>query len=277
MFRADLHCHSTHSDGQKSPKDLILLAKKIGLSGLSITDHDAVGAYEEVYNFAQEQKIELLSGLELSCGYSLDGHDSSASVHVLGYGFNNKDPGLKKVCEKACLDRKARNYAIADKLAEKQMPIDIARLYQENSAGSIGRPHLAQEMLEKGYVSSFKEAFIEFLGDGKSCFVPLERISVEKGIEVIHKAHGFAVLAHPHLLKSSLLEEELLKLNFDGIEARYAKMPPKRNARFEAFAKQKGWLVSAGSDFHGEGISFASLGDSFVGKEVFDQLKQGRV
>ena len=278
MFQADLHCHSTHSDGLLSPKDLVTLAKEKKLQGLSITDHDAISAYTEALAFAKEQDIELLSGIELSCGHQMKGQEKGAteSVHVLGYGFNVEDPDLKALCKKACLARKERNYTMAEKLAAQGIALDIDRLYRENSAGSIGRPHLAKQMVEKSYVASFKEAFIQFIGDGKSCFVPMERTSVEQGIAAIQKAQGFAFLAHPHLLKNSLLEQELFQMGFDGVEARYAKMPPSKNARFEKLAKKKKWLVSAGSDFHGEGISFANLGDSFVGREIFDELKQGR-
>src|SRR5579872_804712 len=191
MFRADLHCHTTCSDGSYSPVALVELACTSGLAGLAITDHDTADAYPEAVPAAKERGILLGTGIEFSSIY-LD-----KSVHILGYDYVLGHPAIAQFCSNHQKRRVERNRIILDKLRRLRMPIDEQELSKQ---GTIGRPHIAQLMVNKGYVGSVKEAFNLFIGDGKCCYDQGMGFSATETIEVIHAAGGKAFLAHPHLL-----------------------------------------------------------------------------
>jgi len=263
-FRADLHCHTTCSDGSLTPQALILLAKSIGLSGLSITDHDTVDSYASAKPFAKEQGILLGHGAEFSCLFQ------DLSVHVLAYDFWLEHKSLNELCENHRERRLQRNQVILEKLKRLKMVIEEDEL---NAMGhTIGRPHIAQLLVKKGYVSSIKEAFQLYIGDGKPCFFRGPVFTVEETLQIIHAAEGKAFLAHPHLIQHTSKIKELLKLPFDGIECHYARLLPEKEKKWIKLAKEKGLLMSGGSDFHGESKEHSPLGSSWVDQESFYKI-----
>lgn len=262
QFRADLHCHSTCSDGTSSPLELIDLAIENGLSGLSITDHDTINAYSTALPYAKEKNFPLLPGVEFSCIHR------DESVHILGYAFNLSDGPLAAFCNKHKERRQQRSLLILEKLAQNQMPISI----NTDNLESIGRPHLAMEMIKQGYVNSMEEAFKKHLGEGCPSYVPGDAFSVEESIEVIHAAGGVAVIAHPHLINQSQIVTDLLSMPFDGIEAYYAKFSPHQEKPWVKIGKHRDWTLTGGSDFHGTVKPHIPLGCSWVGEETFNQL-----
>lgn len=264
-FRADLHCHTTCSDGTCTPEELLKLAVKEGLSGLSITDHDTIEAYETAAILAPTLGLKLGSGVEFSS------HFQGMNVHILGYGFNLKDAGIRALCERHVLRRERRNACILDKLRLKKMPLDEGVL-RAKSHGTIGRPHIAALMVEKGYVKSLREAFDSYIGDGKSCFDPGEPVSSEETIAVIHQAGGKAFIAHPQLFKQQDKVRDLLNLPFDGIECYYARFNLEREDKWLKIARLKGWLISGGSDFHGLVKEHIPLGCSWVDEDTFSRI-----
>ena len=137
---------------------------------------------------------------------------------------------------------------------------------------TLGRPHIAQLMVKKGYVASIKEAFNLYIGDGKACFVPGDSVTVEETLDIIHQAEGKAFIAHPHLLVHNNKIKELLKLPFDGLECHYAKFPPDQEKRWLKIAREKQWLISGGSDFHGTVKDYIALGCSWVDEESFHRI-----
>jgi len=139
---------------------------------------------------------------------------------------------------------------------------------------TLGRPHIAHLMVKKGYVASIKDAFNRFIGDGKPCYDPGEGISVQETVDIIHQANGKAFVAHPHLLEHARKIKELLKYPFDGIECHYAKFPPDQEKRWIQMAKERGWLISGGSDFHGPSKDYIQLGCSWVDEETFCKIFQ---
>ncbi|MGE3954171.1 MAG: PHP domain-containing protein [Parachlamydiales bacterium] len=269
-FRADLHCHTTASDGTLTPEELLHLAVEVGLSGLSITDHDTIEAYEVATPLARELGLELLPGIELS---SLHG---GASVHILGYGYDLNSPVLRGLCDWHVQRRQGRNREILALLAEKGMPVTEEEMEFTKGPGKriYGRPHIAQAMIGKGYVGSIKEAFDRWIGEGRPCYAPGLRITAEETIEKIHAAGGKAVIAHPHLIPSAGLVRELLELPFDGIEGYYAKMGPDQERVWVEIGRKKGWLVTGGSDFHGSSKPHIPLGCSWVDEETFRRVAQ---
>ncbi len=257
-FRADLHCHSTCSDGSDEPEELLHLAKKAYLKGLSITDHDTMAAYSpKLFALADELGIQLITGVEVSS--ELEG----LPVHILGYGLDlNAASFLTKIQDL----RIERNRAILKKLSEKKMPIDEKEL----NFPVVGRPHIASLMVKKGYVSSISEAFSKFLKDGASCYAKGFKYQPNEVIDFIHAAKGKAVLAHPHFYKRSFLNR-LIKFSFDGIECYYGNLLKAQEAPILQVAKEKGWLATGGSDYHGKTRNI-SLGSSWVNFEIFTAL-----
>jgi predicted metal-dependent phosphoesterase TrpH len=266
-FKADMHCHTTASDGSLDPKQIIDLAVEGGLKGISITDHDTIDAYEIAAPYAKKKGIYLGTGVEFSCEWK--GH----SLHVLGYDFSLEDSGFLTYCIRQQTKRGYRNQEILEKLAALKIDIKPEDLFlTHEKASTLGRPHIAAAMVRKGYVKTIQEAFQFYLGDGKRCFVPGEPFPVEEAIDVIHKAEGKAFLAHPHLYPDSSLVRSALVLAFDGVECFYGRAPLFKTKRWKKLAEQKGLLISGGSDFHGEAKPHINLGSSWVDQELFFKI-----
>lgn len=267
MKKFDLHTHTIFSDGSYSPEQLIDSAKKIGLSGLSITDHDTVDAYYHL------PKTDLIIGIgvEFSAFYNDD------SVHVLGYDFDIEHQAIKQMCLRHKNRRFARNLAILNNLKKLGIEIEEHDLYGRFDDRTVGRPHIAQILVEKGRCQSIEQAFKELLAEGKKAFAPGEKISVQETIEVIQLAGGKAFLAHPHLIKKNQLVRDLKKLPFDGVEVFYARYPKSDVVPWQNLATEKKWLVSGGSDFHGDFKTFNQLGSSWVDEELFHAIFQNPI
>lgn len=272
-FRADLHCHTTCSDGTLTPAEIILLAKQNGLSGLSITDHDSITAYPIAIPAAKKAGLELISGVEFSAIHN------GVSVHILGYSFALDHAPIHAFCERHQERRLRRNQEIIRRLTANNMPLTEADVEActfndpTSSKHTIGRPHIAQAMVKKGYVDTMSNAFKLFLGEDKPYFVKGTSFSVEETIAVIHDAKGFACIAHPHLIKENQIIPQLLNLNFDGLEGYYARLTPVQNDRWVKIANKKNWLITGGSDFHGDIKPLIDLGASWVNNETFAVLQ----
>ncbi len=270
-FRADLHCHTNCSDGTASPKELIQLACKIGLKGLSITDHDTVEAYHEALPAAIDNKLSLIPGVEFSTVHKL------TSVHVLAYSFALDSPPILNFCQNQRKMRVNRNRSILDLLATHGMPLSAEdfpeEIFHSQTDHSFGRPHIATAMMKKGYVKSVQQAFQTFIGEGKPCFTPGNRFSVEETIEIIHQAKGLAVIAHPHLIENVSILKDMLSMNFDGIEGYYSRFTRPEQERWIKIGARKGWLITGGSDYHGDIKPNTPLGCSWVNEEIFKVLE----
>jgi 3',5'-nucleoside bisphosphate phosphatase len=259
----DLHCHSSFSDGTLDPASLLALAKEKGLNAISITDHDTLDAY----NHIPESDLLVLPGIELS---ALMG---DISIHVLGYAFDVKHPAICNFCHRLRKVREERNAEILEKLRSFGLPLDMKALKeQEEKEGSFGRVHIAKEMVKKGYVLTIQEAFSRYIGDGKCCFSQGEKCSVEEAIDIIHKASGFAVIAHPHLFPSIKIVKMLLELPFDGVECLYGNLHPRQCERYVALTLEHHLLITGGSDFHGEVRAGVDLGASCTPPSTFSIL-----
>ncbi len=265
-FRADLHCHSTCSDGSMRPIDLLHHAVEIGLNAMSITDHDSIDAYNpQTLETANELGLELINGVEFSTVLN------HVSVHLLGYDFSLENEDIIAFCEKHKIRRQNRYREILKLLDKHGMPIDeevllrtVAESGPQRQNLTIGRPHIAQLMVKMGYAGTLQEAFKKYLGDGCSCYVQGEYITPEATIDIIHKAGGVAVIAHPHLVKESFILQKLLQMDFDGIECYYSRFPPKDHERWLKIANQHNWLITGGSDFHGTVKPLIPLGCSWI-------------
>ncbi len=273
-FRADLHCHTTCSDGTTSPEQILKMAVQIGLSGFSITDHDTIDAYQVAVPLAKDLGIELISGAEFS---SFQG---DVSVHILAYSFPLNSPIIKDFCLKHIERRNNRNRKILTLLNEHGIALneeDVLASLSPNSASvhcAIGRPHIALAMLKKGYIHTIQEGFNKYLGDGKPCYFPGESFTVQETIDIIHQAKGLAVIAHPHLIDHSATLKQLLEMDFDGIECYYARFNKESLKRWLKIAEHRQWLITGGSDYHGAIKPNTPLGSSWVSEEPFRLLQK---
>lgn len=266
--RADCHCHTLFSDGTLSPVALLDLAQKLNLTGLCITDHDTIEAYQTALPYAQTLGIEMISGIEISAEHQ------NTSIHVLGYAFNLNDLNLLNFCDKLQAHRDNRNQEILNKLTKIKMPLTLEEIKHRFPHGTIGRPHIAYMMVQKRYVKNTKQAFERYLGDKCSCYVKGMLLAVEEAIELIHQAGGFAVLAHPHYIQPKRMIHSLSNMPFDGIEAYYGRLNATQESPWLALAQQKNWFVTGGSDYHGETKPHTILGSSWTPSEIFTLFKE---
>ncbi|MCB1110625.1 MAG: PHP domain-containing protein [Chlamydiia bacterium] len=259
MYRADLHCHSTCSDGTCTPSELLLLAKEGGLSALSITDHDTLNAYtDSLFEEAASMGIKLFVGVEFSTRHK------EFPIHLLGYGVQ-KTPEILAFCEKHQERRLNRNRAILEKLRCLSIIIEEEELGNPSDR-TVGRPHIAKILFDRGIVSSIQEAFDRFLGEKKPCFEPGVSFTPEETIHIIHRARGKAFIAHPHLIQKGAILKDLIEMPFDGIECYYGRYHH-HEKKWLQLAQEKGWLVSGGSDFHGAVKPHITLGCSWAPEE----------
>lgn len=266
-FRADLHCHTTCSDGTVTPSDIIQLACDLNLKGLAITDHDTIAAYQEAFPKAKTKNLSLISGVELSAVHR------ETSIHILAYSFSVNHPLIQQFCQKHHERRELRYQKILELINSKGMPLNQEDLSFLPSTYSLGRPHIAAAMVKKGYVKSIQQAFHEYLGEGKPCYIPGATFSVEETLDVIHQVNGLAIIAHPHLIENIGIVKDLLEMPFDGIEGYYARFPASAHERWLKIGAHKGWLITGGSDFHGSIKPNLFLGSSWVNAETFAILQ----
>ena len=271
-FRADLHIHSYFSDGTHSPEEILYLAKEKKLKGLSITDHDTTEAYsDELFAIADDLNLFLISGVEISSQLF------DSNVHILAYNFDLSSKPFQDFLQKVIEKRKDRNIQILKKLSEKNMDISEQELIEFTtsknvSKTTVGRVHIAQLMCEKGYVKNLNEAFSLYIKDKGVCYVSGEKFSPKEVIDQIHKANGKAVLAHPSVIQSRKVINNLLEHEFDGIEVYYAKLFATEEKRWQKIADKHSLIATGGSDFHGENKPYLSLGCSWVNEETFNKL-----
>jgi len=267
-FRADLHVHSTHSDGSCTPQELVKEAKQAGLSGLCITDHDSLSAYPKVFEDAEAAGISMIPGIELSTDFE------DESIHLLGYSFAYTNSEIQELCRRHKARRRTRNERILQKLQKLGIHIEMEQLYKEGAGEdhTVGRPHIALLLIEKGVVRSVQEAFDKYLGEQKAAYDPGEPICIAESIDVIHQAGGLAVLAHPHLIKRKRVVKKILRLPLDGIEVYYARMSPSQELPWLQIAKERNWIATGGSDYHGTIKPFNQLGSSWVDEKTFGLL-----
>ena len=256
-MRIDLHMHSTASDGAYSPAEVVQIALTKQMDVIALTDHDNVVGLDEAVAAASGTTLQILPGVELSS------EDGEKDRHILGYMF---DPANKEFLTKLAELRGSRvNRAdlIVKKLDELGVHVPLERVYAIAGTGSVGRPHVARVMLETGYVSSLQEAFDKYLFDDGPAFVPHHKLAPVGAIDLVHKAGGVAVLAHPGRLTGDYqaIIEELVPLGLDGIEVYYPDHTPDMIATLRRIAEKHNLLMTVGGDFHRrEGDGSARIG-----------------
>ena len=243
----DLHSHTNESDGTCSPAELVEQAEREGVTELGITDHDTFAGFDQARPAARGRGLELVCGIELST--KLYGH----SVHLLGYFLKNGSPAeFRNWILDLQASRRERNMRLAARLRELGFDITVEEA-EARGRGMTGRPHFAEIMLEKGYVSNFREAFDDYLDESATAYVYRREPEFAEGVQHIRNAGGIASLAHPVRVKGDVaaLMPELTAAGMNAIEAFHSDHSPAETERFLDLAKRYGLLVTGGSDFHG--------------------------
>lgn len=280
MRRIDLHVHSNASDGSCTPSELVRYAVEKDLAAMALTDHDTVSGVGEAVRAAEGTGLTLIPGVELSVEYQIE--ENKKDIHLLGLFLDYQSKELLSYLKRFKEARDRRNERMAESLTDHGMPVTMEELGKEYADAILTRAHFARFLVKKGYASDFREAFERFLGDGKPCYIPKERIILPgEAIELIHQARGLAVLAHPllyHLGKEELrnLVGFLKERGLDGLEAVYSMNNGQDEREMRALARAYGLLATGGSDYHGAVKPHIDLGTGrgklFVPEELLAGL-----
>lgn len=252
----DLHSHTTESDGSYAPEELIDLAVQADLQALAITDHDTFSGYEMALPFARKAGLDLIRGIELNSRLNLTNSDDSRAAHLLGL-FPSREPSEEFInwIEDQRSDRHERNRKLAETLQDRGINITLEEA-EARGRNLTSRTHFAQILMEKGYVSTFNDAFREYLGEDAPSYVARQSLTSEEVIKRIRSGGGIPVVAHPVrlLLSRDAERQELIKLKEAGLvalEIYHSDQDPQLQAYYHQLAQELDLLPTGGSDFHG--------------------------
>lgn len=277
MNTVDLHVHSNKSDGSFSPSALVDYALEKGLSAFALTDHDTIDGVEEALNAAKGKPIEVIPGIEFSSDY--EGED----IHIVGLYIDCNSSFLQRRMESFVNGRMIRNREMCRRLTAYGFPVTYEELAAEFPDSVITRAHYARYLLNHGYTESLGEAFDRYIGDDGPCYVPRKKISPMRAVEIVLKAGGIPILAHPMLYhmspaKLERLISDLKESGLVGIEAIYSTYSPADELTVRRLADKYDLCISGGSDFHGSAKPGLDLGTGYgelsVPEEVLNVLKE---
>lgn len=264
---ADLHTHSTYSDGLLPPHEIVAHASLAGLRAIAITDHDDITAIDEALNAAKTLQLEIISGVELSVTHR------QFDVHMLGYFFDHHNSALVSFSRDFQHERLLRLDSILAKLAALGKPLSRESVLRKAGAGSVGRPHIADAMVDAGLAENYYDAFNRFLADGRPAYVPKKKLSTAAAIKLLHDAGGLAAIAHPGLEIPDEIIVEMIDAGIDAIETVHPRHSDARRQHYTAIAQAHGLLTTGGSDFHGGRKINERVGEFRVRYEVVDKMK----
>ena len=272
----DLHVHSVYSDGTDTPAELIQLAAARGLTAMALTDHDTVGGIVPLLEAAASSTVEPVPGIELSA------ECSRGTMHILGYFIDHTCSSLLGKIERVQSGREVRNMEILKKLNKLGYVLLWSDVEKQAGCDVIGRPHFAEALVERGHVKSRKAAFDLLLAKGRPAYADRDRYTANECIDLIRRAGGVSVLAHPatiympdHELKE--LVKDMKEQGLGGIEVYYAEHKPENIKKFRRWAEEFDLICTGGTDYHGNNSPDLKLGTGFgqlrVPDEALVQLK----
>lgn len=267
--KVDLHTHTYFSDGALSPRELVMRAHEVGISVLSITDHDNIDGLESADAVAKDFGIEVVPGVELSSTLG------TKDIHILGYMFDPANKHLRETLEFLKKERFIRAERIVRKLNNLDLPLDFDLVVERAGYGAVGRPHIAAAMLDEGLTSDYAEAFEQYIGDSCPAFEPKYRISPEDAVDIIANAGGISIVAHPGWYISETDLSYLIRAGIDGIEVVHPAHDQNRVRYYRGIASTYFLLESGGSDFHGgKRNDYQNFGTYSVTQEMLDAMKR---
>jgi 3',5'-nucleoside bisphosphate phosphatase len=275
--KVDLHLHSTESDGRLSPTALVELAHRNGVSRMSLTDHDTTNGLVEARAVGQRLGVEVIPGIEVSVDIP------GSEIHMIGLFLDYEQPDFQEMLSKFRAGRLGRAEGMVQRLNDLGVPISMERVLEIAGEASVGRPHVAQALLEAGHISQISEAFDKYIDRNGPAYVERLKLTPAESIELIHSVRGMAIMAHP--LFTDNVEQiipELANDGLDGVECYYPSHSPADVERVLAMVRSAGLLSSGGSDFHGFPMAELKEASNEPGSvatppEVLDALWERRV
>ena len=247
MSKVDLHIHSTASDGRHSPQEIVRKAAGLGLEVIALADHDSVDGIAPALEEARKlNRLQFIPAVEVSTDVP------SGEVHILGYFIDYTSEELAAALEQFRYSREGRAQGMVAKLAELGIHISWERVREIAGDGAIGRPHIAQAMLEKGHIGSIKEAFDKYIARDGPAYVERDKMTPEEAVRLILRNRGLPVMAHPSTApEPEAMIVELKAAGMVGIEAYYNNYMNEEIGNLIALAKDHGLIITGGSDYHG--------------------------
>jgi len=263
--QCDLHSHTLHSDGALTPEALVDLAAERGVGVLAVTDHDTVAAFSAAAARGRLRGVEVVAAIELSVDY--DGRD----IHLLGYFIQHPEV-LRAALESLAKSRIDRADVILARLRSLGVDLDSDAV-RARAQGPVGRPHIAAELIERGFASHFNEAFDRWLGHGKPAYVPKVAPSLAEGVALLRRAGAAPVVAHPGASDVDDCMAQFAAAGVVGLEVHHPKHDPVAVRRYLRHARAHGFVATGGSDFHRAAPGAALPGDVTVPRAVLDALR----
>lgn len=270
MKFADLHLHTSFSDGTYSPQELIRQSSKVGLAAIAVVDHDSVEGIEPTAHVASAFDIEVVPGIELSAEYE------GSEIHILGYFVDYTHAGFLQTLQILKKNREERVYKIIDKLSSIGVTLAPEAVFSFAGAGTVGRLHVARALVKHGKVGSIGEAFQRYLGDNCPAFVLGFKFSPLEAIELIKAAGGIPVLAHPYTLHNDDMLNTFIDFGLMGLEVYYPEHSQSMINFYKAYADEHGLLATGGSDCHGSAKPQPQIGSMKIPYSLVERLKEAK-
>lgn len=266
----DLHLHTHFSDGSFSPEEVVECAVKNNLMAIGITDHDSLRGISSALTSSRKYQLEVVPGVELTA------EADNKEIHILGYYVDWQDKGLRDKLRMLREVRAERARKMVGKLQELGVDISFPEVEDMAKGGAMGRLHLAQVILQAGYVDSVEEAFRKYIGDRGPAYIKKYRFTPEEAMKLIVGVGGIPVLAHPSLLGDDELIPRLIKDGLKGIEVYCTNHNPESSHRYEELALQYDLIPTGGSDCHGLAKGEVLMGRVKVPYSCLERLKEAR-
>lgn len=272
MAFVDLHMHTTASDGVTSPADLLVKVRESGVKAFSVTDHDTFAGSAEVRSLLKSGDPELITGVELSAGRGEE------DLHMLVYLVNKDAVDDTSPLGKAITDfrnrRSTRGERMVELLQNLGLEISMEQVQKIADGSPLGRPHIADALLQSGAVSNYNEAFHKWIGYGKPGYVDKENILPEQAIDLAHEAGGVIILAHPGINNAEEAIARLVTYGLDGVEVLHPGNNASQRKRYRNMAKKYNLVISGGSDYHGRNDHHGEIGQMNVPIEYLDRIRE---
>jgi predicted metal-dependent phosphoesterase TrpH len=266
----DLHIHTTFSDGDMTPEDMVADARKAGLAGIAITDHDEVEGVRAAREAAAGSDFIVVPGVELSTS------DGKNDIHILGYLIDIDSSELRKYLDIFRDARLNRGIHMVERLREMGVDIEVDSVLEIAGGGAVGRPHIAAALLQNGCVDSTEDAFRKYIGFNSPAYVQKYQLKPSDAFRLIRDAGGVGVMAHPGTTRKDELITEFIGCGMRGIEVYHPKHNESEAARYKMLAEKLGLVVTGGSDSHGRRNARLHVGARTVPVSTIDQLEKAR-
>jgi len=268
---ADLHVHTTFSDGEDTPQEVVAKAKEARLKTIAITDHDVVDGIEPAISEGERLSVTVIPGVEFTTELP------KKEVHILGYFIDYKRKDFNETLSKIRESRQTRIYRIAEKLKKIGITLDPKKVFAISGSGSAGRPHVARALLEDGIVKSVREAFHKYLSSRGPAYVPHYKLSPTAAVKLVLSCGGIPVFAHPAISNCDDIIPDLVAAGLKGIEVYYPSHSERDVKRYLGFAKKMNLLVTGGSDYHGvEFVRDVKLGAISIPDDLVKKLFEAK-